>query len=205
MGIAADGCREDPFFLRVTKGTDHVGGGTRCRDPYQHVVPIDGMLLQLFPSFFEVVFCRFHGISQGRFSSGDESNHVGVGHPEGGWNLGRVEYAQPSAGACPDIEEPSPSLHSLHDAGYQLLNLGDDLLHGGRYLLILLVDLGKDVVDRFFLQVVVPRGLFRYFNKTHDYIPLFISGLHVVIFNQPLDGRPGNGSDFDSFPGSHLP
>ena len=80
------------------------------------------------PSAHRIVLGVLYRMTECTVAAGNQSDDPARRHAEGGWNLGGVEHAQPSAGACSHIEEASAPLHPFDDGSDQTFDLGDALM-----------------------------------------------------------------------------
>ena len=150
------------------EGMDHIGGRARGGDAYHGVVGIDAVLLQFLPSAHRIVLGVLYRMTECTVAAGNQSDDPARRHAEGGWNLGGVEHAQPSAGACSHIEEASAPLHPFDDGSDQTFDLGDALMDCQSHLAVFFVDALQQFVHRLTVEFVVQRGLFGDFDETHD-------------------------------------
>ena len=78
--------------------------------------------------------------------------------PERGRNLRSIEHTEPATRSGSHVEEPATLSHARHDELHKLLNLRYGTLHNGRHLLILSIDVDKQLVYRLVFKMVVERG-----------------------------------------------
>ena len=107
--------------------------------------------------------CRFDAIffsvteEECGVAAGNEADNPARIHAECGRNLAGVEHAEAARCAGTHIEDAAATLHALHNAVNEFLDLRNCLLHCIGHLVVLLVDFGEDLVCRFQLQIVVER------------------------------------------------
>ena len=80
--------------------------------------------MHVAPSTLGIVLGAFHGISDCTVATSHKPDE-NVPNPVSRRYFGCVNYAQPAAGACPEIEHPAAFRHPFHDAVNQGSNLWD--------------------------------------------------------------------------------
>ena len=130
---------------------------------YECVIGSRLELLQVSPSLGCHILGILHRITQGGIASCYKSAHQCGWHTEGRRQLAGIQHTQPAAGACSDVEHTSAALHPLLCFHHQSFYLRQSFLHCIGHLVVFPVDVLKQFSHRFALQMVIKRGLFRYF------------------------------------------
>ena len=97
------------FFTGMIQRCHYICSGTTAGNSHQCILFIDPVRYKVLCCIIRPVFSSFYGSSQSIISTGDETNEKIWRCGIGWWYLRCVQYTQPAAGACTDIEDPAPS------------------------------------------------------------------------------------------------